>query len=610
MKGRISDRSASMALLLALATGCSATVTVDIPGAGGMGASAGGTGGAGAGTAGAGGMAGTAVQTTGRRRRGLGPAVPEPRARAVGVAGAAGATGDGRHGRDRRAPARAGRGGAAGSVGRQRWRRCSARAVVAAAAARRGRRAAAVAGGTTGGGGAGLGGGGGALAGSGGNGGGAGSSASGRGGSAGTAGAAGTGEITLDPTPGNYKQICDGSLGVMIDATHFLDGNDEEQGMRVYTRGANANPVKTIDISSMLGLSTDDEADFEDAARIGNRVYVIESHGRNKDGQLDRARYRFFGMDVAGTSPSITLTVPGYTTKLLDQMLVAADWATPNTTVIATLTAKSNLGTSTDASLAPLAGGTTSRARLGADRVAAEPAADRLSQPRAGHERDRRVAAERDGRADGRHGAVRRGGAARSRRSRDPRDGLVAAAQRRLADRRSAGRQHGSVSSVQVVRRAGGCARRRAGHHGRPVQLGARSDRHLREHARRPDPVRPGRSRRERRRLQGRVELREVSSATRSSTCRRVVSPPGAAGPGRSGRERDAHADQDPLVQRRLLQVLVDLVRRCCRRWSSSSTVGETVRSTRSRTAPSRPCARPSSRRPSWRFANSKPDQP
>ncbi|HXU04262.1 MAG TPA: DUF3616 domain-containing protein, partial [Polyangia bacterium] len=178
------------------------------------------------------------------------------------------------------------------------------------------------------------------------------------GGTAGSGGGAGTGETTLDPTPGNYKQTCDGSLGVMIDATHFLDGNDEEQGLRIYTRGANANPLKTIDISSMIGLSTSDEADFEDAARIGDRVYVIGSHGRNKDGKLDRARYRFFAMDVTGASPSITLTVPGYTTKLLDQMLIAANWTTPDTTVIAALTAASNLGTSTDASLAPLAGGT------------------------------------------------------------------------------------------------------------------------------------------------------------------------------------------------------------------------------------------------------------
>ena len=63
-------------------------------------------------------------------------------------------------------------------------------------------------------------------------------------------------------------------------------------------------------------------------------------------------------MDVGGTSPNITLTVPGYTTQLLDQMLVAANWTTPNTAVIATLATASNLGTSTDANLAPMADGT------------------------------------------------------------------------------------------------------------------------------------------------------------------------------------------------------------------------------------------------------------
>ena len=190
----------------------------------------------------------------------------------------------------------------------------------------------------------------------------AGSSVGGRAGGGGgvgaAAGAAGGGETTLDPTPGSYAQACDGSLGVMIDATHFLDGNDEQQGMRLYTRGHSGGPLQTIDISAAIGLSTGDEADLEDAARSGNRIYVIGSHGRNKDGDLERARYRFFAMDVAGASPSLTLTVAGYTTKLLDQMLVAANWTTPNTAVIATLTAASNLGTSTVVNLAPLAGGT------------------------------------------------------------------------------------------------------------------------------------------------------------------------------------------------------------------------------------------------------------
>jgi Protein of unknown function (DUF3616) len=199
---------------------------------------------------------------------------------------------------------------------------------------------------------------GGALGGSVGRGGAAGSTAGGPGGTGGAAGGAGGGGTTPAPTPGSYTLTCDGSMGVMIDATHFLDGNDENQGMRLYTRGAGGPPVATIDISGGLGLSTGDEADFEDAARIGDRIYVIGSHGRSKSGRLERVRHYFFAMDVAGTSPNITLTVPGHTGLLLDQMLVPGNWATPNAAVIAALDAASGLATATDAALAPNAGGT------------------------------------------------------------------------------------------------------------------------------------------------------------------------------------------------------------------------------------------------------------
>ena len=175
---------------------------------------------------------------------------------------------------------------------------------------------------------------------------------------AGTAGSGGSGEITLDPTPGNYTQTCDGSLGVMLDATHFLDGNDEEQGLRVYTRGANAAPLKTIDISSKIGVSTSDEVDLEDAARVGNRIYGVSSHGRDKNGNLERPRYRFFGLDLSGSVPNISLAAAGYTSTLLDDMLVSSNWVTPNTSVIATLNIAANLGDSTDANLAPKVNGT------------------------------------------------------------------------------------------------------------------------------------------------------------------------------------------------------------------------------------------------------------
>ncbi|MFT3926641.1 MAG: DUF3616 domain-containing protein [Myxococcales bacterium] len=173
-----------------------------------------------------------------------------------------------------------------------------------------------------------------------------------------TSGGGGGGEVTLDPTPGNYKGTCDGSLAVGLDATYFLDGNDENQTLRIYKRGANATPVQTKEISSMLGLSSSDEADLEDAALVGSRMYGITSHGRDKNGNLERPRYRFFGLNISGAAPSLTITSAGYTSTLLDNMLVSANWVTPDATIISLLNNSSQLSKATVASLAPKVNGT------------------------------------------------------------------------------------------------------------------------------------------------------------------------------------------------------------------------------------------------------------
>lgn len=171
-------------------------------------------------------------------------------------------------------------------------------------------------------------------------------------------GGGGGGEVTLDPTPGNYKGTCDGSLAVGLDGTYFLDGNDENQTLRIYKRGANATPAQSKEISSFLGLSSGDEADLEDAALVGTRLYGITSHGRNKDGKLERERYRFFGLNLSGTAPSLTITSAGYSSTLLDSMLSASNWVTPNAGVISPLNSSSQLSKATVASLAPKEDGT------------------------------------------------------------------------------------------------------------------------------------------------------------------------------------------------------------------------------------------------------------
>jgi len=338
----------SLALVVAAAgcgSGASSTLVTPDGGGGARGGASGSNGGSSGGTGGGGGVGGGAgagaTSVAGANGGGGAAGSIGPGGSAAGAAGTAGGGG---------AAGTSGAGGAAGTTGTGGTSGVGGAGGTAGTSGMGGAGGAA---GTSGAGGV-AGSRGGSTAGSGG-GGTAGTSVGGRGG---TGGGAGTGETTLDPTPGSYRQICDGSFGVMIDATHFLDGDDEEQGMRLYTRGATGDPLTTIDVSSGIGLSSGDEADFEDAARIGNRVFVISSHGRTKSGVIESARYHFFAMDVAGTSPNVTLTVPGYTTMLLEQMLVAANWTTPNTAVLATLAAASNLGTATDANLAPMANGT------------------------------------------------------------------------------------------------------------------------------------------------------------------------------------------------------------------------------------------------------------
>lgn len=154
-------------------------------------------------------------------------------------------------------------------------------------------------------------------------------------------------------TSTSYRETCDGSAVVALDATHFLDFSDEDQVARIYTRGASAAPVQQRALASALGMTSDDEADLEDAARVGDRVYLIASHGRNKDGELALTRHRFAAIDVTGTAPSAQLAVAGWTDRLLDELLDARRWLHPDAGVLAALASATQLSRDTVADLAP-----------------------------------------------------------------------------------------------------------------------------------------------------------------------------------------------------------------------------------------------------------------
>lgn len=121
-----------------------------------------------------------------------------------------------------------------------------------------------------------------------------------------------------------YHGVCDASAAVALGPNYFVVAEDEHDILAIYRRG-NTTPVATVDISDYLGNRKSNgkikEADIEGAARIGNRIYWIASHGRDKKGEIEETRWRFFATDVMETAstPTVkTLTTPPYKRLLKD----------------------------------------------------------------------------------------------------------------------------------------------------------------------------------------------------------------------------------------------------------------------------------------------------
>lgn len=113
-------------------------------------------------------------------------------------------------------------------------------------------------------------------------------------------------------TATEYGGTCDVSAAVSLGEQQFVVANDEDNVLRIYREGRTAAPVSALDLSEFLKSDPKHpEADLEAAARIGNRIYWIASHGTNSDGDLRSGRRRFFATQINGAGEAITLSVVG-----------------------------------------------------------------------------------------------------------------------------------------------------------------------------------------------------------------------------------------------------------------------------------------------------------
>lgn len=128
---------------------------------------------------------------------------------------------------------------------------------------------------------------------------------------------------SADPVQ-TYYGLCDASAAVALDTDHFAVADDEDNVIRVYNRRAGNMPVFSLDLSRFLRVDPKSpEADLEGAARVGELVYWITSHGRNVKGKECPSRQRLFATTGAVSNGVVQLQPVGQPYTHLLQDLIA-----------------------------------------------------------------------------------------------------------------------------------------------------------------------------------------------------------------------------------------------------------------------------------------------
>jgi hypothetical protein len=106
--------------------------------------------------------------------------------------------------------------------------------------------------------------------------------------------------------------MCDASAAIALTDRAFVVANDEDNRLRVYFRGESGSAVWSMDMSGFLEVDRAyPETDMEGAAKVGDVIYWITSHGRNKEGEWRESRRRFFATQLKGEGSQVHLVPAG-----------------------------------------------------------------------------------------------------------------------------------------------------------------------------------------------------------------------------------------------------------------------------------------------------------
>jgi hypothetical protein len=120
-----------------------------------------------------------------------------------------------------------------------------------------------------------------------------------------------------------FTGACDASGAVWLRGSLVAVADDEDNALRIYDTAAPGPPIEVVETRAPLAAEggKHPEMDLEAAARIGDRVYWLASHGRKKSGKPAPSRLRLFATDIARRELVFVGTVY---TQLIDDLVAVA----------------------------------------------------------------------------------------------------------------------------------------------------------------------------------------------------------------------------------------------------------------------------------------------
>ena len=124
-----------------------------------------------------------------------------------------------------------------------------------------------------------------------------------------------------------FEGAVDGSAGAGVGDGFFIGATDEENQLRLYD-SKNGAHAKKLDVDvegavkTALGVDKIKECDLEGAAKMGDLIFWIGSHGRNSEAKEKKERQVLFATKLDGVGKDAQLKMEGQVyTKLLDDLI-------------------------------------------------------------------------------------------------------------------------------------------------------------------------------------------------------------------------------------------------------------------------------------------------